>query len=57
MTEELTEKQRDAVLATIPLGRFGTGAEVAACAVFLASDIAAYVTGQTLSVNGGMVML
>ncbi len=57
MTDALNEKQREAILQKIPAGRLGTGAEVAACAVFLASDAAAYITGQTLSVNGGMLMV
>ncbi|HTJ57817.1 MAG TPA: 3-oxoacyl-[acyl-carrier-protein] reductase [Devosiaceae bacterium] len=57
MTDELNEKQREAILSTIPAGRLGTAAEVASCAVFLASAEAAYLTGHTLNVNGGMVML
>jgi len=57
MTDELNDKQRETILSTIPAGRLGTAAEVAGCAVFLASDAAAYVTGHTLNVNGGMVML
>ena len=57
MTDELNDKQRDAILGTIPAGRLGTALEVAACAVFLASDAAAYVTGQTLRVDGGMSCL
>jgi 3-oxoacyl-[acyl-carrier protein] reductase len=57
MTDALNDKQREAILSTIPAGRLGTAAEVAGCAVFLASDAAAYVTGHTLNVNGGMVML
>jgi 3-oxoacyl-[acyl-carrier protein] reductase len=57
MTDELNDKQREAILGTIPAGRLGTAQEVAACAVFLASDAAGYVTGHTLNVNGGMVML
>jgi 3-oxoacyl-[acyl-carrier protein] reductase len=56
MTDKLTDKQREAILARVPAGRLGTGAEVAAAAVYLASDEAAYVTGQTLHVNGGMAM-
>jgi len=56
MTDELNDKQREAILAKVPAGRLGTPEEVAACAVFLASDGAAYVTGHTLNVNGGMVM-
>ena len=57
MTDDLNDKQRDAILGSIPAGRLGTAAEVAACAVFLASDAAGYVTGHTLNVNGGMVMI
>jgi 3-oxoacyl-[acyl-carrier protein] reductase len=57
MTDELNEKQREAILATIPAHRLGTAEEVAGCAVFLASDAAAYLTGHTLNVNGGMVMI
>jgi len=57
MTDKLNEKQREAILGTIPTGRLGTGAEVAAAVVYLASDEAAYVTGQTLHVNGGMAMI
>jgi len=56
MTDKLNDKQREAILARVPAGRLGTGAEVAAAAVYLASDEAAYVTGQTLHVNGGMAM-
>jgi 3-oxoacyl-[acyl-carrier protein] reductase len=57
MTDKLNDKQREAILARVPAGRLGVGAEVAAAAVFLASDEAAYVTGQTLHVNGGMAMI
>lgn len=57
MTDELNDKQRDAILGTIPAGRLGTAQEIAGCAVFLASDAAAYVTGHTLNVNGGMAMI
>ena len=57
MTDGLSSNARDAMLGTIPLGRPGTPDEVAACAVFLASDEARYVTGQTLHVNGGMAMI
>jgi 3-oxoacyl-[acyl-carrier protein] reductase len=56
MTDKLNDKQREAILARVPAGRLGTGADVAAAAVYLASDEAAYVTGQTLHVNGGMAM-
>lgn len=57
MTEELNDKQRESILGTIPAGRLGSAQEVAACAVFLASDAAAYITGHTLNVNGGMAMV
>jgi len=57
MTDELNDKQRDTILSTIPTGRLGSADEVAASAVFLASDEAAYVTGQTIHVNGGMAMI
>ena len=56
MTDALNEKQRDAILGTIPAKRLGTGAEVASAVVYLASDEAAYITGQTMHVNGGMAM-
>ncbi len=57
MTAELGDAAREAILAGIPLRRAGPPDEVAACAVFLASDEARYVTGQTLHVNGGMAMI
>jgi 3-oxoacyl-[acyl-carrier protein] reductase len=56
MTNALSEEQRAAVAGAIPLGRTGTAAEIAAAAVYLASDEAAYVTGHALRVNGGMYM-
>jgi 3-oxoacyl-[acyl-carrier protein] reductase len=56
MTDKLNDKQREAILARVPAGRLGAGADVAAAAVYLASEEAAYVTGQTLHVNGGMAM-
>ncbi|WP_333612585.1 SDR family oxidoreductase, partial [Brevundimonas bullata] len=49
--------QREAILTKIPSGRLGTGEEIAAAAVYLSSNEAAYVTGQTLHVNGGMAMI
>jgi len=55
MTAALPEAARTALLEAIPLGRLGTPAEVAAAILFLASDLAAYVTGQTLVVDGGMI--
>ncbi len=56
MTAALGDAAREAMSARIPVGRAGTADEVAACAVFLASDEARYVTGHTLHVNGGMLM-
>ena len=57
MTDVLNEKQREVLLSHIPMGRLGDGAEVAAAVVYLASQEAAYVSGQTLHVNGGMAMI
>jgi 3-oxoacyl-[acyl-carrier protein] reductase len=57
MTDKLNDKQRESIVAKIPASRAGTPAEVAAAVVFLASNEAGYVTGQTLHVNGGMVMI
>jgi 3-oxoacyl-[acyl-carrier protein] reductase len=56
MTAKLPEEQRQALLATIPLGRWGEAEEVAHAVAFLCSDKAAYITGETLHVNGGMYM-
>ncbi len=57
MTEALNEQQKAAILGTIPTARLGSGADVASACVYLASDEAGYVTGQTLHVNGGMAMI
>jgi 3-oxoacyl-[acyl-carrier protein] reductase len=57
MTEKLNDKQREAILQMVPAGRLGAGSDVAAAVVYLASNEAAYVTGQTLHVNGGMAMI
>lgn len=57
MTQVLSAEVRDKLLHDIPLGRFGTPDDVAQVALFLASDQAAYITGQTLNVDGGMVMI
>ncbi|ERP85698.1 3-oxoacyl-ACP synthase [Labrenzia sp. C1B10] len=57
MTDALNDKQKESILTSVPAGRLGTSAEIAAAAVYLASDEAAYVTGQTLHVNGGMAMI
>jgi 3-oxoacyl-[acyl-carrier protein] reductase len=56
MTDALNEKQREAILSSVPMGRLGSGADVASAVVYLASDEAAYVTGHTVHVNGGMAM-
>ncbi len=57
MTDVLSPEQKDRLLGAIPAGRMGAAEEVAAAVVYLASDEAAYVTGQTLHVNGGMLMI
>ena len=57
MTDVLNEQQREQILARIPAGHLGSGADIAAAVVYLASEEAAYVTGQTLHVNGGMAMI
>lgn len=57
MTEALNEAQKKAILDTVPARRLGTSEDIAAAAVYLASDEAAYVTGTTIHVNGGMAML
>jgi 3-oxoacyl-[acyl-carrier protein] reductase len=57
MTDALPDAQRDSLMGRIPAGRLGEGNDIAAAAVYLASREAAYVTGQTLHVNGGMAML
>jgi 3-oxoacyl-[acyl-carrier protein] reductase len=57
MTQGLTDKQREGILADVPMGRLGSGADIAAAVAYLASTEAAYVTGQTLHVNGGMAMV
>lgn len=57
MTDALPEEQRERLAAAIPAGRFGEGADVGAGCVYLASDEAGYVTGQTLHINGGMAMV
>ena len=57
MTDALNDQQRDTILAKIPLGAMGEGADIGAACVYLASREAGYVTGQTLHVNGGMAMI
>lgn len=57
MTDKLDDKQKEKILGVIPAGRMGSSEEIAASTLFLASDEAAYVTGQTIHVNGGMAMI
>jgi len=57
MTDKLNDKQREAIMTMVPANRLGTPDDIAAAVVYLASDEAAYVTGQTLHVNGGMAMI
>jgi 3-oxoacyl-[acyl-carrier protein] reductase len=57
MTDKLNDKQRESILARVPAGRLGAPSDIGSAVVFLASDEASYVTGQTLHVNGGMAMI
>ncbi len=57
MTEKLNDKQKDAIMAAIPMKKMGAGSDIAAAVVYLSSDAGGYVTGQTLHVNGGMAMI
>ncbi|RXZ63905.1 3-oxoacyl-ACP reductase FabG [Pelagerythrobacter rhizovicinus] len=57
MTDQLPDAQKDALNARIPMGRMGEGEDIGAAVAYLASDEAAYITGQTLHVNGGMAMM
>jgi len=57
MTDELNENQKAAILTKIPAGQLGAGTDIATAALYLASNEASYVTGQTLHVNGGMAMI
>ena len=57
MTDVLNETQKERILSAVPASRLGTGADVAAAVVYLSSEEAGYVTGQTLHVNGGMAMI
>ena len=56
MTQAMTEEARKAITAKIPMDKYGTPEDVANACLFLASDMANYITGQVLSVNGGMLM-
>ena len=57
MIDRLNDKQRESILTRVPMGRLGTPQDIGAAAVFLASNEAGYVTGQTIHVNGGMAMI
>jgi 3-oxoacyl-[acyl-carrier protein] reductase len=57
MTDKLNDKQKETIMANIPMKKMGQGADIAAAVVFLASDPAGYITGQTIHVNGGMAMI
>ena len=57
MTDALSDAQKQAILTNVPAGRLGSSSDIAAAALYLASDEAAYVTGQTLHVNGGLAMI
>lgn len=57
MTDVLNDKQREGILAKVPMARLGTPEDIAGAAVYLASEEAAYLTGQTLHINGGMAMI
>ncbi|QLP98880.1 MAG: 3-oxoacyl-[acyl-carrier-protein] reductase [Rhodoblastus sp.] len=57
MTDALNDKQKEGILASVPAGKLGQGADIAAAVVYLASAEAGYVTGQTLHVNGGMARI
>jgi 3-oxoacyl-[acyl-carrier protein] reductase len=57
MTDALTDQQKQLISERIPAGRMGSPAEIAAAVVYLASEEAAYVTGETIHVNGGMAMI
>ncbi len=57
MIDKLNDKQRETILSKVPAGKLGSGSDIAAAAVYLASEEAQYVTGQTIHVNGGMAMI
>jgi 3-oxoacyl-[acyl-carrier protein] reductase len=57
MTDALTDKQKQAITGAIPVGAIGKPEDIAAAVVYLASDEAQYITGETLHINGGMAMM
>lgn len=56
MTDALTDKQRESIVAAVPLNKVGEAEDVANLVLFLASDLSSYITGQVINVDGGMVM-
>lgn len=56
MTENIAEKMREFLISRIPMGKLGTGDDVSGCVAFLSSEVASYITGETIHVNGGMYM-
>ena len=56
MTRNIAEKARSLLISRIPMGKLGTGEDVSNCVAFLSSDLASYITGETIHVNGGMYM-
>ena len=56
MTEKIPENLKSQLLSKIPIGRMGTGEDVSNTVAYLASDVASYITGETIHVNGGMYM-
>jgi 3-oxoacyl-[acyl-carrier protein] reductase len=56
MTKNINEEFKKKLIENIPLGKLGTGNDIANCALFLASDLSTYITGETIHVNGGMYM-
>jgi 3-oxoacyl-[acyl-carrier protein] reductase len=56
MTKNINEEFKKKLIENIPMGKLGTGNDIANCALFLASDLSGYITGETIHVNGGMYM-
>ena len=56
MTKSINEEFKKKLIENIPMGKLGSGNDIANCAVFLASDLSSYITGETIHVNGGMYM-
>jgi len=56
MTKNINEEFKKKLMENIPMGKLGTGNDIANCALFLASDLSGYITGETIHVNGGMYM-